>query len=103
MSRSAPKPEKRQVPDALDIAASKPAPAVTNKFDKKQSPEKIDDSYDDDFGSNDQIEEMLPEEAPEEPKLDEEFGGSQSMGLDPSVNTLAMDEYDHIEEVIRVD
>ena len=46
-----------------------------NKFDKKQSPEK-EDSYDDDFGSNDQIEEMLPEDAPEEPKGEEEFGGS---------------------------
>lgn len=74
-ARSAPKKEKREVPDALDIAASKPAPAVVNKFDKKQSPEKSDD-YDDDFGSTDQIEEMLPDEAPEEPKLDDELGGS---------------------------
>ena len=61
--------------DALDVAGSRPVTSAVNKFDKKQSPEK-EDSYEEDFGSTDQIEEMLPEEAPEEPKAEDEFGGS---------------------------
>lgn len=73
--RQKPISERRDQKDALDVAGSRAAPTPINKFDKKASPEKEDD-YDDDFGSNDQIDEMLPEEAPEEPKLDDEFGGS---------------------------
>ena len=73
--------------------------------------------YDDDFGDDDdededdEIEEMLPVDDMDNHADDNEnkmfsesgnaFTGSQSMGLDPSVNTLAMDEYDHVEEVIR--
>lgn len=65
-----------------------------------------DNDYDDDFDDDD-IEEMLPVEDIDDHdnKFTESgnaFTGSQSMGMDPSVNTLAMDEYDHIEEVIRM-
>ncbi len=76
MQRSAPPTQKRELKDALDVAGSRPVTQTgVNKFDKKQSPEK-EDSYDDDFGSTDQIEEMLPEEAPEEPKPEDDLGGS---------------------------
>jgi len=34
---------------------------------------------------------------------DEGFGGSQSIGLDPSVNTLALGDYDYVEDVERPD
>lgn len=69
---------------------------------------KSNNSYDDDF-SNDDIEENLPLDDIEHDD-DNGFGesgnaftGSQSMGMDPSVNTLAMDEYDHVEEVVRTE
>lgn len=65
--------------------------------------------YEDDFGDDD-IEEMLPvEDIDDHDDNDNKmftesggFTGSQSMGMDPSVNTLAMDEYDYIEEVNRI-
>ena len=70
------------------------------KEDKKSSEK---DEYDDDWGDDD-IDEILPDTTPEpDLKVDEGVSGSQSMGLDPSVNTLAMDEYDYIEEVIKDD
>ena len=67
-----------------------------------------DNTYEDDFGDDD-IEESLPDNDMDHDD-DNNFGesgnaftGSQSMGMDPSVNTLAMDEYDHVEEVVRYD
>lgn len=70
-----------------------------------------DNDYDDDFDEDD-IEEMLPVEDIDDnddhhdnkmfTESGNAFTGSQSMGLDPSVNTLAMDEYDHVEEVVRI-
>ena len=80
------------------------------KTSPKEKSGKKDDfnDYEDDF-EDDDIEEMLPVEDQEdqdnENKFTEsgQFTGSQSMGMDPSVNTLAMDEYDHVEEVIHMD
>lgn len=74
-----------------------------------KSSKKDDNEYDDDF-DDDIIEEMLPEDNNlgdnDDDKMFTESGnaftGSQSMGMDPSVNTLAMDEYDHVEEVVRI-
>lgn len=80
-----------------------------NKGSKYTNKQSNFDDYDDDF-EDDDIEELLPED---DNKGDEDdnkiftesgnaFTGSQSMGMDPSVNTLAMDEYDHVEEVVRI-
>lgn len=69
------------------------------------------DDYADDFDDDDDIEELLPEDVDNKDDEDDNkmftesgnaFTGSQSMGMDPSVNTLAMDEYDHVEEVVRI-
>ncbi|CAI2378610.1 unnamed protein product [Moneuplotes crassus] len=67
---------------------------------KNSEPNEYNDSFEDD-----DIEENLPVEDIEEPGLDDGgngFTASQSLGMDPSVNTLAMDEYDHVEEVFRL-
>jgi FGFR1 oncogene partner len=85
------------------VEKPKPSPKAKNKKND-------DNDYMDDF-EDDDIEEMLPVEDIEDHDRDENklfsesgnaFTGSQSMGMDPSVNTLAMDEYDHVEEVIRI-
>ena len=84
-------------------------PVEDEKSNQKLSKKKEQDSneYDDDFDDED-IEELLPVEDidAEDPNKFEESGnaftGSQSMGLDPSVNTLAMDDYDHVEEVVHI-
>lgn len=88
----------------------KKQPNAGSKYTHKQQDN--DDDYADDFGDDDdEIEELLPENDDKHAEDDHDklfsesgnaFGGSQSMGMDPSVNTLAMDEYDHVEEVIRI-
>jgi hypothetical protein len=106
-------------------SSSPPAPKVEkiNKFSSNnkddldylkkpvEKPKEVfekDNTYEDDFGDDD-IEESLPDNDMDHDD-DNNFGesgnaftGSQSMGMDPSVNTLAMDEYDHVEEVVRYD
>jgi hypothetical protein len=69
--------------------------------------------FEDDF--EDDIEEELPSDKEFEEsenwannpnKIFSESGGvtaSQSMGVDPSVDSLALEEYDHIEEVDKVE
>lgn len=70
------------------------------------------DNYGDDF------EEEIDEELPEDNFNDNDFGGgsgnhgvtesaggitvSQSLGVDPSVDSLALEDYDHIEPVERL-
>lgn len=65
------------------------------------------DNYGDDFDED--IEEDLPEvdhllESNDNPQK-ESMGGitvSQSLGVDPSVDSLALEDYDHIEPVERI-
>ena len=93
--------------DELDYL-KKPAESKSKISPKSSGKKKDNESndYDDDF--EDDIEESLPAEDVDDldPNKFEESGnaftGSQSMGMDPSVNTLAMDEYDHVEEVNRI-
>lgn len=101
--------------DYLKDPVKKPAEKSKHEDSKALFPPKTqnigansNNTYDDDF-SNDDIEENLPLEDIEHDD-DNGFGesgnaftGSQSMGMDPSVNTLAMDEYDHVEEVVRTE
>ena len=70
------------------------------------------DAYNDDF--DDDIEEDLPEDnnlleshgdAGQNRGPGESMGGvtmSQSLGVDPSVDSLALEDYDHIEPVERI-
>lgn len=101
------KPEKSKKDELsyLNKPAEKPKPSPKAKNKKNDDNDYLDDFEDDD------IEEMLPVEDIDDHDRDENkmfsesgnaFTGSQSMGMDPSVNTLAMDEYDHVEEVIRI-
>ena len=98
-----PKLEPLKKTDALDNAM-KADKQPTNKFAEKDfttgKSDSKDDDYNDDFSQD--IDEELPSDD-EKDKVQEEQPGeaSQSMGLDPSVNTLAMDDYDYVEEVIR--
>ena len=75
-------------------------------FKKQESDEKLD--YDDDFEQD--IEEDLPEDR-DDPMNDidgnEKSAGvaitvSQSLGVDPSVDSLALEDYDHVEPVERI-
>lgn len=75
---------------------------------KKDDPLDFND-YDDDFGDDDDIDELLPDGDKDLDNDDNRFTesgnaftGSQSMGMDPSVNTLAMDDYDYVEEVMKM-
>jgi FGFR1 oncogene partner len=102
---SKPEPKKDDL-SYLSKPAEKPKQSPINKSKGKKDDES--NEYDDDF--DDDIEENLPvedlDDDRDENKLFTESGnaftGSQSMGMDPSVNTLAMDEYDHVEEVVRI-
>ena len=66
----------------------------------------ISDNYDDGFDDDD-IEEDLPESDIEiettakKEKFFDSQGQSQSMGVDPSVDSLALESYDHVEPVDR--
>lgn len=104
-----PTPEPAKEPEhknPLQKQSEKPKTSPKEKSGKKDD---LND-YDDDF-EDDDIEEMLPVEDVEDQDNNDnkmfsesgQFTGSQSMGMDPSVNTLAMDEYDHVEEVVRMD
>lgn len=97
-----------KAPDAFDdVVASDPVEKIDTheKFEQKLPPQdSSNDDYDDDGFGDDDIDEILPEVTDNHANLgDDMTAGSQSMGLDPSVNTLAMEEYDHIEEVITLD
>lgn len=78
-----------------------------NKVADKDSDENIDDKYEDDF--SDDIEEDLPEDNQPDP-VDEAADSrnnvaitvSQSLGVDPSVDSLALEDYDHVEPVERI-
>ena len=74
----------------------------------------INDNYDDDFDDDD-IEEDLPDQ--NDPLMDDadlnarsaNVAGSgqgitvsQSLGVDPSVDSLALEDYDHVEPVERI-
>lgn len=75
--------------------------------------EPSDGNYDDDF--DDDIEEDLPDQVDpmDDPDLNarsaNNVGGSgqgitvsQSLGVDPSVDSLALEDYDHVEPVERI-
>lgn len=100
-----PKKQEAKKEDLSYLNKEKPKVSPKSKSGGKKLAD--DNDYDDDFDSD--IEEMLPVEDIEvdddHNKFTESgnaFTGSQSMGMDPSVNTLAMDEYDHVEEVLRL-
>ena len=92
--------------DELDFL-KKPEGAAS-RLSPNSSKKKENDSndYDDDFEDDDIQEDIPANDDEHDPNKFEESGnaftGSQSMGMDPSVNTLAMDEYDHVEEVNRI-
>ena len=84
-------------------------------LDKKSSDEAIGDNYDDDF--DDEIEEDLPDQhddlqiedeaaARNQPAMASGSGHgitvSQSLGVDPSVDSLALEDYDYTEPVERI-
>lgn len=86
-----------------------------NQADKSKSKVKEDDiidTYGDDF--EEEIEEDIPDadgllESNENvnplKNITESLGGitvSQSLGVDPSVDSLALEDYDHIEPVERI-
>lgn len=109
---SAPSPKEEPVEtiqkahdDFDDIVSSDPIQNLDHQKYEQKAPAPQDSSNeydDDDFG--DDIDEILPEVTDNHANLgDDMTAGSQSMGLDPSVNTLAMEEYDHIEEVLMLD
>jgi len=74
---------------------------------KQESDDKLD--YDDDFEQD--IEEDLPEDV-DDPLANDIDGNeksanvaitvSQSLGVDPSVDSLALEDYDHVEPVERI-
>jgi len=89
------------------------------QFQALEKPQKqeIEDEYDDDF--DEEIQEDLPDPVENSTEivgksgdtangsrgLNSSGGGigvSQSLGVDPSVDSLALDEYDHVEPVERV-
>ena len=80
---------------------------------KVSSNDAIGDNYDDDF--DDDIEEDLPADANEEVQIDDPRNQpaavsgsghgitvSQSLGVDPSVDSLALEDYDYTEPVERI-
>ena len=87
---------------------------ITTKPTKKDEKKaEIIDTYGDDFEED--IEEELPEDNhlldsndnyhQQNQGITESAGGitvSQSLGVDPSVDSLALDDYDHIEPVERL-
>lgn len=68
----------------------------------------ISDNYDDGFEDDEEIQESLPsdsEQFDQPAQKASESGGitiSQSLGVDPSVDSLALESYDHIEPVERI-
>lgn len=84
--------------------------ALGQKKNSKDTDDNNPDAYDDDF--EDDIEEDLPEEQPHDILADADgaaaSGGnmgvtvSQSLGVDPSVDSLALEDYDHVEPVERL-
>lgn len=82
-------------------------PPVTQKSKKEDD---IIETYGDDF--EEEIEEDIPDNLGESNEnvnphknITESLGGitvSQSLGVDPSVDSLALEDYDHIEPVERL-
>jgi hypothetical protein len=82
-------------------------PPVTQKSKKEDD---IIETYGDDF--EEEIEEDIPDNLGESndnvnahKNITESLGGitvSQSLGVDPSVDSLALEDYDHIEPVERL-
>ena len=89
----------------------KKSEALNGGISKEKSSNDLD-NYDDDF--DDDIEEDLPPEQNEfdEADLNARSGNvagsghgitvSQSLGVDPSVDSLALEDYDHVEPVERL-
>ena len=91
------------------ISESSPGnPKSSERTKKGKSSRKGDgDDYDDDF--EEEIEEDLPEDDLDGSgenfnKVGESHGitVSQSLGIDPSVDSLALEEYDHVEPVEKL-
>lgn len=93
----------------LEINKASPDAKKMEKFGGKAGKQRNSaglDDYDDDF--EDDIAEDLPVEdydAGFDKDKNPEFGesgvsGSQSMGMDPSVNSLDIEEYDHVERAV---
>lgn len=97
-----------EMKDSMKVEMSKSSPdKKAQKFGGKQTKPKAAgfDDYDDDF--EDDIAEDLPVEDfdANDHRDNHEFGesgvsASQSMGIDPSVNSLDIEEYDHVEQAI---
>ena len=72
----------------------------------KKNAFEITDNYDDDFEYD--IEEDLPVEEPQPTSArnvadsGQGITVSQSLGVDPSVDSLALEDYDHVEPVERL-
>lgn len=82
-------------------------PKANQKKEASVSEENFGDNYDDDF---DDIEEDLPDEEIQPEDIHIQGVGasgngitvSQSLGVDPSVDSLALEDYDHVEPVERL-
>jgi len=89
-----------------DNSAKQPVNKEISEKDDGKKAKSDDDNYEDEF---EEIDEDLPEQDPEL-----ELGGglgigqsmgitvSQSLGIDPSVDSLALEDYDHIEPVEKL-
>ena len=94
--------------DTMKVEMDRASPDTkAQKFGSKGRDAKpVADDYEDDF--EDDIAEDLPVEdfeASEKKDKNPEFGesgmsGSQSMGMDPSVNSLDVEEYDYVEKAV---
>lgn len=91
-------------------AAAAQDPQKDDKLVKKKSSPEMEEYYGDEF---DEIDEDLPQQEDEldnsgegirPSKIGESHGitVSQSLGIDPSVDSLALEDYDHIEAVDKV-
>lgn len=88
---------------------------ISNNAQRKKDEDNIIETYGDDFEEDEEIDEELPEDN----HLLDSVGGdgnrnngggqsmggitvSQSLGVDPSVDSMALEDYDHVEPVERI-
>jgi hypothetical protein len=97
----------REEKSGLNWNQQKPAPAAQAQKDvSDKGSSQISDNYQDDF--DDDIEEDLPDDeiiVADDINIGVSGQGitvSQSLGVDPSVDSLALEDYDHVEPVERL-
>jgi len=95
----------------LSPVSQQPAKQKKAKTPTPENSDGIQDNYEDDF---DEIEEDLPQSDVEQEAADDAvksgnvagsghgITASQSLGVDPSVDSLALEDYDHVEPVERL-